>query len=293
MNAAYLDAIRKFEGFTPKANWDYAQFTNGYGTKAKHAGEVIDKVEADRRFAAEISEARAFVEQQVPGADEGTKAALTSLTFNAGGTWSKSGLGEAVRAGDLDKARALLLQYTKAGGETLPGLVTRRLAEATWIGSIEPGMMGAAGLAGAVPSPGVGAIAAMSTMARGQATVSAGGGDPETTGATPASTGITPATTGGAAARRAQERELALMVLANVGQPEASGAAAMLDHWKGERSSSIAGGGVGDGATGMAGLLEQLQLIRSPTQPGVASPTALLLHDALSRLGRKDQEERA
>jgi lysozyme len=292
MNAAYLDAIRKFEGFTPKANWDYAQFTNGYGTKAKYAGEVIDKVEADRRFAAEISEARAFVEQQVPGADEGTKAALTSLTFNAGRTWSKSGLGEAVRAGDLDAARALLLQYPKAGGETLPGLVTRRLAEATWIGSIEPGMMGAAGMAGAVPSPALGAVAAMSTMAQGQAVVPAGDGGPAATGATSANTVIAEANTGVAAAKRAQERELALMVLANAGEAEASGSAAMLDHWGSDRSSSIARDGLGDGASGMAGLLEQLQIIRSPAQPGVAPSTAMLLHDALSRLGRKDQEER-
>lgn len=133
MHSTYLDAIRGFEGFTSKADWDYAQFSNGYGTRAKFAGEVIDKAEADRRFAAEIAEARSIVERHAPDAPEGAKAALTSLTFNAGDTWTRSGLGEAVRAGDIEKARELFLQYNKAGGEVLPGLVKRRIAEAAWI----------------------------------------------------------------------------------------------------------------------------------------------------------------
>lgn len=149
MHNTVLDAIRKFEGFTPKADWDYAQFTNGYGTKAKYAGEVIDKAEADRRFQAEIAQARAIVEKHAPEAPEGTKAALTSLTFNAGDKWTSSGLGEAVRTGDTERARDLFLQYNKAGGEVLPGLVQRRIAEAAWIGQD----MGGA-TSSALPSPG-------------------------------------------------------------------------------------------------------------------------------------------
>ncbi|MDO9382629.1 MAG: lysozyme [Hyphomicrobiaceae bacterium] len=145
MTANYLDAIRKFEGFTPKADWDYAQFTNGYGTKAKYAGEVIDKAEADRRFQTEIAQARAIVDRHAPHVDEGTKAALTSLTFNAGDKWARSGLGEAIRSGDTERARELFLQYNKAGGEVLPGLAQRRIAEAAWIGQpMEPVPLGAA-----------------------------------------------------------------------------------------------------------------------------------------------------
>jgi GH24 family phage-related lysozyme (muramidase) len=137
MSNAYIDLIRRFEGFTAQAHWDFAQFTNGYGTRAACPGEVIDRAEAERRFAAEIGAARAVVERVVPAADEGTKAALTSLTFNAGAAWVTSGLGDAVRRGDLAVARELILRYNKAGGETLPGLVRRRLEEATWIGSAE------------------------------------------------------------------------------------------------------------------------------------------------------------
>lgn len=151
MSAPYLDAIRKFEGFTPKAEWDYAQHTNGYGTKARYAGEVIDQAEAERRFAQEISGARAIVEKHAPDVDEGTKAALTSLTFNAGTTWTKSGLGEAIRRGDMACARDLFMQYTKAGGEVLPGLVKRRIAEAAWIGGQAASVPTAPGAPDGVP----------------------------------------------------------------------------------------------------------------------------------------------
>ena len=135
MHSYYLDAIRNFEGFTPKASWDYAQFSNGYGTRARFDGEVIDRAEAERRFKAEISDARQIVDRTAPHVDEGTKAALTSLTYNAGTAWVGSGLGEAVRAGDLDTVREIFQKYNKAGGEVLPGLVRRRTLEAQWIGN--------------------------------------------------------------------------------------------------------------------------------------------------------------
>ncbi|MFN3744287.1 MAG: lysozyme [Hyphomicrobiaceae bacterium] len=135
MHHSYLEAIKSFEGFTPKAAWDYAQFSNGYGTKALYPGEAITPEEAERRFAAEIAAARAIVEKHAAGWDEGTKAALTSLTFNAGTRWIASGLGEAVRNQDIEAVKERFLQYTKAGGEVLPGLVRRRLAELDWIGS--------------------------------------------------------------------------------------------------------------------------------------------------------------
>jgi len=143
MHHSYLDAIKSFEGFTPKAQWDYAQFSNGYGTKALYAGEAISPEEAERRFTAEIEIARNIVEKHAAGWDEGTKAALTSLTFNAGTRWISSGLGEAVRNHDIDGVKERFAQYNKAGGEVLPGLMRRRLAELDWIGT-GPAAAGAA-----------------------------------------------------------------------------------------------------------------------------------------------------
>lgn len=137
MHSFYLDAIKSFEGYTPAAQWDYAQLSNGYGTRAKYAGEVIDRTEAERRFQTEITSARAIVDKNAPFVDEGTKAALTSLTYNAGDAWTRSGLGDAVRRGDLDQVKEIFQQYNKAGGQVLPGLVSRRAAEALWIGNPE------------------------------------------------------------------------------------------------------------------------------------------------------------
>ncbi len=144
MHSFYLDAIRNFEGYTPQASWDYAQFSNGYGTRAKFAGEVIDRVEAEHRFRSEVSAARSIVEKAAGHMDEGTKAALTSLTYNAGSSWIGSGLGDAVRRGDLDAVRDIFQQYNKAGGEVLPGLVNRRAQEALWIGNPDAAASGGA-----------------------------------------------------------------------------------------------------------------------------------------------------
>jgi lysozyme len=135
MHQSYLSAIKTFEGFTPQAKWDYAQHSNGYGTKALYPGETISPEEAERRFAAEIAIARDIVEKHAQGWDEGTKAALTSLTFNAGTRWISSGLGDAVRSGDIEGVRERFVQYSKAQGEVLPGLLKRRLAEVDWIGN--------------------------------------------------------------------------------------------------------------------------------------------------------------
>ena len=134
ISEVYLSAIKKFEGFTQKAAWDYAQYTNGYGTRATSPNETITKVEAGQRFKAEIGQAATLVDRFAPNLDHGTKSALTSLTFNAGTAWMKSGLGAAVQNGDLERAREIILLYNKAGGEVLPGLVARRKVEASWIG---------------------------------------------------------------------------------------------------------------------------------------------------------------
>jgi lysozyme len=134
MHPAYLNNIKSFEGFSPRAQWDYAQHTNGFGTRALFPGETISRQEAELRFDAEIADARAIVEKHAKGWDEGTKAALTSLTFNCGTRWISSGLGDAVRAHDMQGLKERFTEYNKAQGQVLPGLVTRRLAESEWIG---------------------------------------------------------------------------------------------------------------------------------------------------------------
>ena len=135
----FLEGIKKSEGYTPRATWDYKQNSVGYGTRAKYPGEVIDQAEAERRLNDEIASAAAIVDKFAPNLDPGTRAALTSLTFNAGSAWTQAGLGQAIKAGDLDTAKRIFLQYNKAGGEELPGLVARRQREVAWFGAGSPG----------------------------------------------------------------------------------------------------------------------------------------------------------
>ena len=130
-----LSAVKSFEGFSAQAKWDYAQYSNGYGTRARAPGEVIDTKEAEFRLVLELKSAANAVEGFAPSLDKGTKAALTSLTFNAGTRWMTDGLGRAIQRGDLDAARSIFVEYNKAGGKVLPGLVARRLAEVQWFGS--------------------------------------------------------------------------------------------------------------------------------------------------------------
>lgn len=132
--ANFISAIKSTEGYRSKAYWDVKQHTVGFGTRASSPDEVITPEEANARFNREIGKAAKFVDSVNPNLDPGTRAALASLTFNAGETWATAGLGDAIRAGDLGKAKELFLQYNKAGGETNQGLVMRRAREASWFG---------------------------------------------------------------------------------------------------------------------------------------------------------------
>lgn len=128
----FLTAIKGFEGFTPQAKWDAKQYSNGYGTKALHPGEVIDQPTADQRFGTEIGKASDYVSQAFPDLEPGRHAALSSLTYNAGPGWIQAGLGDAVRRGDWNDAAARFSQYNKSEGKYNEGLANRRAQEVAW-----------------------------------------------------------------------------------------------------------------------------------------------------------------
>lgn len=157
MAADLLEAVKRFEGYSPRASWDFKQNSVGYGTRARYPGEVIDRQEAERRLQQEIAQAQAIVARHASHVDAGTQAALTSLTYNAGDAWTRSGLGEAIRRNDLASARERFLQYNKAGGQVLPGLASRRQQEAQWIGNAAafqpPRPPQSVASAGALPPP--------------------------------------------------------------------------------------------------------------------------------------------
>lgn len=139
LDPQYIDQIKGFEGYAPQAAWDYKQSSSGYGTKAQPGDENIppDQLKAihEQRFTDEIGKAAAAVDGLNPNLPAGARAALISLTYNAGPGWMQSGLGGMVRSGDLQGAQQRILEYNKAGGEVNPGLVKRRAAESAWFNS--------------------------------------------------------------------------------------------------------------------------------------------------------------
>lgn len=148
----YADLVKErenpdlFKGKTDRsrAQWDFKQHTNGYGTKAKHEAETINKDEADLRFNNDWIKAQNQVDQFKPGLPQGPRGALTSLTFNSGTKWMESGLGAAVQADDHEKAKELFTQYNgvidpKTGQKTvLAGLDKRRKDEVKWFDDVTP-----------------------------------------------------------------------------------------------------------------------------------------------------------
>jgi lysozyme len=168
LDQSLLDAIKGFEGYTAAPQWDYKQSSSGYGTKAQPGDENIppDQLRAvhEQRLQDEVGKAQAAVDAFNPNLPPGVRAALTSLTYNAGPGWQQSGLGQAVKSGDYDKAREIFLQYNKAGGEVNPGLVARRQKEAAWFtGQPQPAQTApaapASGLLAQAPAPASGGLA--------------------------------------------------------------------------------------------------------------------------------------
>lgn len=129
----YLPQIKKFEGFSARPKWDFKQWSWGYGTRAPGPNGNITPEQAEADLKRELGEAGAHVDKFAPGLTPGRRAALTSLTFNAGPKWQASGLGQAVKAGDWTTAAERFSLYNKAGGQVMPGLQKRRAAELAWM----------------------------------------------------------------------------------------------------------------------------------------------------------------
>jgi lysozyme len=136
VDAGLVNFIKKSEGFSPTAQWDYKQWTYGYGTRAPGQGATINETAAEAALKVEIDAANKLVTNFVHGLPKGVEQALTDLTFNAGSGWEQGSLGAAVKAavtsGDWSHVKADILQYNHAGGQVLAGLTARREAEVSW-----------------------------------------------------------------------------------------------------------------------------------------------------------------
>lgn len=129
LDEKFLAFLREQEGFVATAQWDYKQWTNGYGTKAKAAGETIDKAEAEKRLLVEATAAAQFVKSHLPKIPVGIEQAMIDFTFNLGEAWINEPVGKLLAAGNYEDAKSHVLQYVHAGGQVLDALVKRRKAE--------------------------------------------------------------------------------------------------------------------------------------------------------------------
>ncbi len=125
------ELVMELEGFHATPYWDYAQWTIGYGTKAKNKNETVDKAETRTRLEADLAKRSEVVSRlvKVP-LTPNQRAALISFTFNIGdGAFEKSRLLKKLNAGDYAGAANQLDVWVHAGGKRLPGLVNRRAKE--------------------------------------------------------------------------------------------------------------------------------------------------------------------
>lgn len=134
-----LALIRRFEGFRSDAYWDaVGVWTIGYGhTSMAGPPRVVPGLRLTAQEAADIlaRDAAHFAD----GVRDALKvtvsdaqfSALVSFAYNVGlGNFRRSSVLKAVNEGRMEAVPRRLALWVKAGGRTLPGLVTRRAAEA-------------------------------------------------------------------------------------------------------------------------------------------------------------------
>ena len=129
-----IDYIKSKEGFHATPYWDYNQYTNGYGTRARSSTERITETEADRRLRVDVQTRRDFVVSWAArngrNWTEDQINALTSFVYNGGTGWLAQVTANNSRT-DEEVAASIRL-YDRAGGERLAGLTQRRREESAW-----------------------------------------------------------------------------------------------------------------------------------------------------------------
>lgn len=128
-----LDLIKKYEGLRLKAYRDSVGiWTIGYGStfNVREGMEVTEK-QAEDLLWRDVHVAEVCVNGSVTvPLSQGEFDALVSFVFNLGcGKFRSSTLLRKLNGSDYDGAAAEFARWTRAGGEVLAGLVSRREAE--------------------------------------------------------------------------------------------------------------------------------------------------------------------
>lgn len=148
MNAEGLALIRRFEGFRGTAyKCPAGVWTIGYGHTASAGppavagGMTVSEADAERILAADVGTfADAVARMVTRDLTDNQFSALVSFAYNVGtGNLRSSSVLAAINAGDFAAVPRRLQLWVKAGGRTLPGLVSRRAAEAALFVQAESG----------------------------------------------------------------------------------------------------------------------------------------------------------
>jgi lysozyme len=145
---AAIDLAKRFEGFERKAKRGVeitavpyicpaGFWTIGYGHLCDAAHPPITEEEAEVNLTRDLQTALAATLRHCPvlaTEPEGRLAAIVDFTFNLGaGRLQTSTLRRRVNQRDWAAAGSELRRWVYGGGKVLPGLVTRREAEAAWL----------------------------------------------------------------------------------------------------------------------------------------------------------------
>lgn len=140
-----VDIIKKWEGFREKPYWDYKQWTVGYGTRVpdgkleEYQTNGISKEDAEQQLIEHLNKdgvaVNQFIDKYGLTFTQGMFDALLSLCYNCGGSWLSSSETSTLKTAIVEgwTGTDLLFafgQWSTAGGETVPALIRRRLAEA-------------------------------------------------------------------------------------------------------------------------------------------------------------------
>lgn len=165
MTAEGLALIRRFEGFRgvaykcPAGVWTIGYgHTAAAGPPAVAGGMAIGEAEAERILANDVAQFAKGVETCLRRTlSDHQFSALVSFAYNVGlGNFRRSSVLAAVNAGDFAAVPRRLQLWVKAGGRVLPGLVTRRAAEAALFlapGEAEPMHVNASAMAAVAGKP--------------------------------------------------------------------------------------------------------------------------------------------
>lgn len=122
--------IIRFEGYVQKPYWDFKQWTNGYGTKAKDQFEIITIPEARKRLMDYIQQDY----EQMLKVFKGTPptqfiVALLSFSYNLGYGNALKMIEDFNNGKSFREIATRMKLYINAGGKPLQGLIDRREAE--------------------------------------------------------------------------------------------------------------------------------------------------------------------